>query len=216
MAKKTLLLIVILLLTAFGLLYLAFAPANKSKEVATVATPFVSPLPTPTPSIQTVLTLSPNPLVIASPSGSLTLSIDTGENKVNAIQFELLYNPQVLTNVEILQGSFFENPITLLKNIDVKSGKVSYVLATPPNGKAKSGRGVIATLKFTTKLASGEKTDITFSPKTLVTAEKIQTSVLKTAEKATVFYVQQGGQQQTGTTSGQVPIGPVRPTNSAQ
>lgn len=205
MARKTLTLIIVLLILASGLLYLAFRSGSK-EDSAQIAPPLVSPIPTPTPVAQTVLALSPNPLVVASQSGSLTLNIDTGANNVTAIQVELTYDPTLFAVTDIATGTFFEDPIILLKKIDEKNGKVSYVLATTPAAKAVSGKGTIATLSFTTTIPSGQKTQISFTKKTLVTAEGAQASVLKSAEGATIFYVQQagGGDQQ--------PIGPVKPS----
>ena len=202
MSKKTIALIIVLLLVAAGLFVLAFTPPKKGTP--TVAPPLTVPTPLPTPVAQTTLALSPNPLVIASKSASLALVIDTTVNNVTAIQIELSYNPQEITVVDIALGTFFEDPITLLKNIDAKNGKLSYAIAIPPTGKAKKGTGIAATITFTTNIASGQKTDINFLPKSLVTAENIPTSVLKSATNATIFYVQQSGSEQT-------PVGPVKP-----
>lgn len=206
MARKTLTLIIVLLILASGLLYLAFR--SNQKDSATIAPPIVSPQPTPTPVAQTVLSLSPNPLVVASQSGSLALNIDTGANLVTAVQVELSYDPNIFAVTDIVAGTFFDDPITLLKKIDAANGKASYVLATSPAAKAQKGKGIIATLSFTTTIASGQKTQVSFTKKTLVTAEGAQESVLKATEAATIFYVQQAG-------TGQTPIGPVKPTTQS-
>lgn len=203
MAKKTLGLIVVLLILAGGLLYLAFQ-SNK-KESTQIAPPLISPQPTPTPVAQTILALSPNPLVVASPSGTLELTIDTAVNNVTAVQIELSYDPKVFAVTDVVTGTFFTDPITLLKKIDDKNGKVSYVVTTSPSAKAVNGKGVVATIPFTATLASGQKTEISFTDKTIVTAEKVQVSVLKMAENASVFYVQEGS-------ATQAPIGPVKPS----
>lgn len=199
-------LIFVLLIITAGLLYLAFVPFEKSGQTS-IAPPLLTPEPSPTPATQTALALSPNPLIIASTSGSLELTIDTGANNVTAVQIELTYDPNALGSVDIIPGTFFDDPITLLKNVDTKNGKISYVLATSPTGRAKTGKGTVAAIVFTATIASGAKTQISFSPKTLVTAEKVQVSVLKSAENATIFYVQEGsaGQQSTE-------IGPFKPS----
>ncbi len=206
MSKKTIALIIVLLIVAGGLFALAFMPQKKGTP--TIAPPLTAPAPTPV--AQTTLLLTPNPLVIASQSASLNVSIDTGTNNATAVQIELSYNPEQVTAIDITPGTFFDNAITLLKNIDQKNGKLSFALATAPTAKAIKGTGTVATISFTTAIASGGKTDITFSPKSLVTAEKILTSVLKSATGSTIFYVQQQG-------SGQAPIGPAKPgTQSGQ
>ena len=201
MSKKTIALILVLLLIAGVLFALAFAPQKKGTP--TIAPPLTAPAPTPV--AQTTLQLSPNPLVIASPSASLILAIDTGENSATAVQVELSYNPEQITAIDIIPGTFFDNPITLLKNIDSKNGKLSYAIVISPSAKAKKGTGTVATINVMTNIASGAKTNITFSPKSLVTAEHVPTSVLKSATGSTIFYVQQQG-------AGQAPVGPVKPS----
>ncbi len=191
MSKKTLALIIVLFLITVGLLVLAFAPVNKNATIApSIPVPNVSQAPLVYP--QVMLRLSPSPLVIASQSGTLTVGIDSGSNKVTAVQIELSYDKTVITNIDVTPGTFFANPLTLLKNIDTNLGRISYVLATTPGGKAVTGKGTVATLTFTTNLVTGGKTAITFTPKTLVTAEGLQTTALKTTENTTIYYIQQG------------------------
>lgn len=207
MAKKTLFLICILALIPIGLLL--FTSLKKNIGSAPLVPPVINPQPTPTPKAQTTLSFSPNPIVIASPSGTLNLSIDSGANNVTAVQLELSYDPKTLPIVDILPGTFFDDPITLLKNVDAKNGKISYVIATPLTGKAKNGKGTVATLTFTTRMPSGQKTAINFTPKTLVTAENIPTSVLKATDSATIFFVQSASTA--AQTNSQEEIGPFKP-----
>ncbi len=203
--KKTIILLIFLSFLTGGLIFLYSNGGKIINTNVTIAPPLVSPQPTPTPVVQTSLSFAPNPLVIASSSGTLAISIDTGANKVNAVQIELSYDPKQLTNVLISQGTFFPDATTLLNSIDAKNGKASYVLAISPSGEAQSGKGTVATLSFRTLIPSGQKTGITFTPKTLVTADDVPTSVLKATDSATIFYVQQA-------TAGNEEIGPFRPS----
>lgn len=193
MSKQTLALIIFLLLLTVFLI--AIAARMQQQRQITMAPPIT--VPTPTPVAQTVLVLFPNPLVVASPSGSLAVTIDTGENPVTAVQLEFSYNPLALPTIDIKPSTFFENPVTLLKTVDTKNGKISYALAIPPTGAAKKGKGEIATISFTTNIPSGQKSDIILLPKSLVTAEGVQKSVLKSSSGATIFYVQSITQPQT-------------------
>lgn len=191
MAKKTLVLIIVLLLLAAVLLYLAFASEKKPAQTTTVAPPIISPAPSQISDVksipQTVLSLSPNPAIVSSQSGAVDLVIDTGENAVTAVQLELTFDPKVVTITSITPKTFFANPTELLKKIDQKLGKIIYAIAISPADPAKKGTGVVATISFTARLSAGGKTDITFSPKTLVTAEGVRTSVLKTTSGATII-----------------------------
>lgn len=204
MSKKTLLLIIALLIIAGGLLYMAFRPATQ------VYTPPPA-LPTPTPIAQTMLSLSPSSYVIASPSGSLSVTVDTGQNNVNAVQIELGFDPKAFSLIDIVPGVFFDNPVVLLKNVDLKNGRISFAYARSPSGLSKKGIGAVATITFTTTIASGQKTDINFLPKSLVTADNVKTSVLKKAAGATIFYVRE---VKTTTPSGDV-MGPFQPATTS-
>lgn len=205
--KKTIFLLLFLFFIVVGLVLLYRNGGKIMNTNVSIAPPLVSPEPTPTPVIQTTLSFSPNPLIIASASGTLALSIDTGTNKINAVQIELSYDPNAITNVKIMQGTFFSDATQLLNSIDAKNGKASYVLVISPTGRAQSGKGTVATVAFTTKLPSGQKTNINFTPKTLVTAEDAPTSVLKATDSAEIIFVQSVNQQQTG----QEEAGPFKP-----
>ncbi len=208
MSKKTIALIIILLLITVGLLYLALAP--KTQNVS-LAPPAPTTVPSPTPVAQTVLSFSPNSLIVASQSGSLDLTIDTGENSVTAVQVELAFDPGALSDIAITDGTFFKQASSLLKNIDAKNGKISYILAIPPEGLPQKGKGSVATISFTTKLVSGRKTEVTFLPKTLVTANNVAVSVLRSTSNASIFYLKQN-QNATSSATEDKMTGPLKPT----
>lgn len=207
MSKKTLLLIIVLLVITAGLLYVAFRPATQNVQYK--PPPIVA---TPTPVAQTMLSLSPASYVIASPSGSLNVTVDTGQNKVNAVQIELGFDPQAFSVIDIIAGKFFDNPVVLLKNVDLKNGKISFALALPPTAPGKTGTGTVAVINFTTTIASGGKTELSLLPKSSATADKVKPSVLKKATGATIFYVQE---VKAATESGQDMMGPFKPATTS-
>ena len=45
------------------------------------------------------------------------------------------------------------------------------MLAIPPTGTAKNGMGTVAVVSFNTTLVSGQNTEFTFLPETIVTAK---------------------------------------------
>lgn len=200
MSKRTLALIIILVVITGVLVALAVTPEKKP------VTPVI--VPTPTSVAQTALAFSPNPLTIASASATVDVLVDTQTNPVTAVQLELSYDPKVITSIDVKPGSFFTNPAELLKTIDAKEGKISYALGILPSDVAKKGQGIVATISFRTNLKVGQPTQINFLPKTLVTASGITQSVLKSASNLTILFqnppVSLPPAQQ-GTTSPQLP-----------
>lgn len=187
MAKRTIALIIFLFLLAAMLLYFAYSLSQKKPQTASIE---LSPTPV-LENAQSVLALSPNNYQMASSSGSLNAVIDTGENNVTAVQMEIAFDPKAITITKIAPGDFFDNPNVLLNDIDTKNGIISYAIALPPTAAAKKGSGVVATIEFTSSLYPGQRTEINFLPKSLITAENISKSVLKTASGAAIIIVPQ-------------------------
>lgn len=184
MPKRTLVLIFVLLLVTVGLLYLALSPKQQT------TTPPVTTSPTPTPVAQTKLFLSPNPLYISSSSGTLNVNIDTQENMVTAVQFEISYDPKTLVNVDVASpsaNSFFTDSVVLLEKVDAQAGKISYAIGIPPTGKSVKGKGTVATINFRSLLTNGQ-TSVMFDPESQVTAEGVSGSVLLEGQGASVIY----------------------------
>lgn len=175
--KKTLLLIIFLFFVAGGLSTVALYINNAPKL----------PIPTPTPIkviADTVLTISKTPQKLSSASAYKTdVLIDTGENKVTKAQLELNFDPNLITNVDINQGSFFANGQVILKNIDLENGRISFAIAQGSDENGVTGGGVLATILFsaTKNLPLGGIISINFEPKTQVSALDTSSSVLKSA-----------------------------------
>lgn len=190
MSKRTLVLIIVLVLITAGLLTLAFVPFSKNNQSSPTAT-------TPSlPAVEKTVVLSLTPDIIqvspASTQSAAAVTIQTGSNKVTAVQLELSYDPQVLTNVKVTPGTFFPNANIFFNTIDTTNGKISYAIGVSPSDPAVSGDGEVATITFTpVKAASIVSSPITFTDKTLVTAENALESVLKETKNAAVVFPQQ-------------------------
>lgn len=181
-SKRTLFLIFILIAAVLGLLALS------------LQRPAPTPTPTPTPISFARTTLSLSEVLTSTISAQLSSNVEIDSlNLVTAVQIELSYNPQDLTNVDIKAGDFFsgsaslgKNPAILLKNVDEKNGRVSYALGINPGENGVAGKGTVAVLTFRKNAASSSTTTtISFLPKTLVSAEGITPSVLRSATGVT-------------------------------
>lgn len=164
--SRTLILILILILSTVGLLALSI---NNKPQSATTAVPV--------PIAASTLSLTAPK---ASTSGILTsdVVINTSSNKVMAAQLELSYNPKDITIVDVTPGLFFKTPTELIKKIDAENGRVSYALANTFGQKGISGKAIFATIAFT-KLKTTGITQIDFLGKTHVSGEGLQMSVLR-------------------------------------
>lgn len=164
--NRTLILILVLILSAVGLLALSLN--NKPQSATTVVSVSLA---------QSTLSLTAPK---ASSSGTLTSNvvINTSANKVMAAQLELSYNPEDINIVDVTPGLFFKSPTELLKKIDADNGRITYALGVAFGQKGISGQGVIATIAFT-KLKTAGTTQIDFLEKSLVSGEGLQKSVLK-------------------------------------
>jgi len=79
---------------------------------------------------------------------ALNADVSTNGNKLTAIQMELSYDPKAITNVDVLPGTFFSDPVVLLKKVDQATGRISYAIAIKANQDAVSGKGTVAIIQF--------------------------------------------------------------------
>jgi hypothetical protein len=176
MSKRTLFLIFALFLIAFVLLMLTvYQPqALKTTQETVIKEPIAqTTLSFGNPSIATSSSIS-------TTNYSLPINIQSGKNKVTAVQLELQYDPKILTKVAVIPGSFFAIPEVLLNQIDTETGRISYAFGAKLTDPGVVGKGIVANLTFSvTAPGIPEKTAIIFLPKTLVTAEGISETVLK-------------------------------------
>lgn len=107
--------------------------------------------------------------------------IDSKDNKITGAQIELIYDPKVLSKIEIIPGDFLKDSVEVLKKIDVKTGRISYVLGSKLN-KNSHGAGIIATITYLRLTSS--ITTIDFLPQTLITAQGFSESALVDSKSA--------------------------------
>ncbi len=168
----------------------------------------------PTIPAHTVLTVGPNPLEVGQGQlGTAQISVDTSDNNVTAIQLEMGYDPNLLSNVKIVPGPLFKNPAVLIDKNDPVKGRYTYAFGITPSGQPITGKGVIATVTFTPKAGSaGKQTQLGLLPTTLVTARGIADSVMKTSS-GTVVSITASGTNTTGNIN--VQTAPLAPQTSS-
>lgn len=181
MPKKTLALIFGLVLVTIVLFVIALRSNQKAED--TDVTPTGTTVETsPTPDVaHSVLSLSPNPVNVASGGqGSVDVNIDTSDNEVTAVQLELSYDPKVVRNIQIAPGPLFTGAVELIDENDPQAGRYTYAFGITPAQSPIQGKGVVARITFTAS-ASSQPSSLTLLPATLVTAQGIGPSVLKSS-----------------------------------
>lgn len=169
--KRTLILILVLIIAVVGLLALSLNTKTTTSPTIPISM-----------AHSTLLVTQP----VASTSGTLSsaILIRTNTNTASAVQIELAYDPQSISIVDIKPGTFFKNPVELLKKIDSDNGRISYALGAPLGDKGVDGSGVVATLTFT-KIKTSGIISINFLPKTEVAEVGVSSSVLSKATGVT-------------------------------
>ena len=183
MSRRTLILIVVLIGITAILLAIALTPKQPPVPMQQAPTPTIS-------YAQTTFRINNNPAVVNSTSSAVPIystdvTITTGDNKVNAVQLELSFDTAQLYNVDIKPGPLFQNGAELRKEVNNQNGTISYAIVSPLGQKGFSGSGVVAMITFSENGKPGDLAQINFLPKTQVTAEGTDKSVLKTAVGAT-------------------------------
>src|SRR3989344_9663538 len=174
MSKRTFALIFTLFIVAVVLVMIAiYNPSSYDNGTPSDIVPTEKPI---SPAQAEIKFKDLSSIQIASSSGtkiaySIPITISANKNKITAVQLEISYDSQVLTNVSIAPGTFLQKPVTLLNEKDEVNGRISYALGIPPSSPGIEGEGIVATLSFQTKSLFIGKTAISFLPKTFVTAE---------------------------------------------
>ncbi len=183
LSRKTLALISSLIIVLVALFVLSFSATNQSTQ------PTPSTLqPTPTPIAQTVIQMTPNPVVLTNGKGSVEVKVDTNENEISAVQLEILYDPQALSNVTIKLGTFFSSTVPLWNKIDKEKGTITYSLVILPQEPQLKGSGTVAVIEFNKNPSSSiASTEIEILPRTIVVTSGNSTSLLKEAIGTTVL-----------------------------
>jgi len=175
MSKRTIILIALLVIVSAALLYTAAFQNKKQSDQ-------MQPMVTPVVVAHTVLSLIPE----TTAQNSVDININSMGDNVTAVQAELVYDPMVIRNVRITQGTFFPTPIVLFNQIDPKAGRISYAIGIHPLDQPQKGLGTVATIAYDKVYGAKGSVTLTFLPKTKVTAEGVAQSVLKTANSLTI------------------------------
>lgn len=155
----------------------------------------ISLKPTPTSVAQSQLSFSPASVTLTdTKQATVDVMLDTGGNNVTGVQLELRYDPEVISGMTISPGPFLTHgtnqPENLINKIDTKNGRATYALVLPLSQSAVNGKGVVATIAFEQKnllpKSAMPTTTIQLIKTSLVTAEGIRKSVLKSITNATV------------------------------
>lgn len=174
--KRTLILIGALAVLVVTLILIALKTQQRPQTVQA---------PTPTPKISMAHTILSLVAETATPS-SEDITIDTTTNTVSAVQVEIAYDPTVIRNVKVTQGTFFPQATPLINLIDTKNGRISYALAIPATTEGIQGKGVVATISYQKIPGVTKDITLTFLPKTKVTQIGILDSVLEKANDGTI------------------------------
>lgn len=181
--KKTIILIIALVLITIGLVYLSISLSPQAEKTTPTTTKVMSSTQTHF-ELSSVPNLDPLSSQSAVPTYYLDLSMRTGENKVTAVQFEIKYNTEAIYNVDIVPEGKAKNWAELIKKVDTQDGTISYALGINPGQESIKGSGIVAKLTYSEVAGFSGQTRITFLPKTMATAEGQDKSVLKTATGA--------------------------------
>lgn len=201
MPRKTLALVSGLVVVTVILFVIALQGNNTppAPSTATISLPPVQSPVTPTVPANSVLNLSPNPVTVeAGKQGAVEVNIDASDNDVTAVQLEIAYDPNFITNVKVTPGALFTNPVLLINKNSVKEGRYTYAFGIMPNRPTVRGVGTVATITFTALGKSGQS-QLALLPTTLVTARGVSESVLKSASGTLVVI---GNSQQSNNTGG--------------
>lgn len=179
MSKKTLALIITLIILTIVLLVVAFTTQNKQATPQTQET--VTPTPTPIGHTTLMLENSVTQTLGSTSASTVNVVIDTHGDQVTAVQLEIAYDPKVLINMRVTPGTFFATPQVLpVGGVNTQTGRITYMIAPTNIRETQTGTGVVAVLTFNPVRTTGvTETEITLLDKSNVAARgAFGTSVL--------------------------------------
>lgn len=150
MPRKTTILIVILALVTAGLLFMALRSSSPLEMNTTPSTGQA------TRNVEKTAKLFFAPSTVSASSGSAStvdVMLDSGGADITGVQLVLSFDPKAVTSFTITapQGEntyFGTNPVILLNNVDLSSGKAEFSIATSLTTGPKTGNGKVATVNF--------------------------------------------------------------------
>lgn len=181
--NRTLALIGFLITLTVVLLGIALYASSSKKA------PFMTKIlqnPTPTVPKTAVVSFSPANLSIpvgSSPSATVDIITSTGENPITGAQIEIDYDPQVITNVQVLPAtpttSLLGASYTTLFTDSKTPGKLVFANGISTTATPATGTGSVGKISFNVVRGSQTTTTLTFGPQTKITTSKAQGSVLQ-------------------------------------
>jgi len=174
------LVIAILLFVLFKSIHRQTTTTTAKKNIYTFSPPATS---------QTILSVTPqNVSLIATTTQPQVsyVSMDTGSNKVNALQLLLSFDPSLIQIVSIQPTNSFQHAQVLTNQINNTKGTISYAIGIAPTQKPVVGSNnvLLITYTFTSSVATMKKpihTYIGFLPSTSVGASGYMYNSLKIA-----------------------------------
>jgi hypothetical protein len=166
MSKISLLLIAILLIAAGIYSYIKLTPQNTTLPVVQK---HISSTITPTSS-DIALVMSP---VSSGPTIKVLAVISPPESKTGLVQLEIGFDPNALTAVSVLPGTYFAKPKVFLKTVNQHLGRISYALGCVQDSKnetcQKNPDQPAAIITFTRNIfAKNTVTYVRLFPKTIL------------------------------------------------
>lgn len=176
MSKTTLFLLTILALFLGFLLFVIYEPKQNA-----LITSLTSPENIPQKTADAMLSLTATTQTF-HPGQTATLSvlIHNAIPHPYLVQFELAYDPLMVTVTSITPGAFFTNPVIALQKIDSLSGRITYALHCPTEADC-SNTAVVTLANITINInpyAAKNSTSISFLQKSVIRTNS-NTDILK-------------------------------------
>lgn len=119
-----------------------------------------------------------NPVASTSGLYSADVKIDPKSYTTSGADLVIKYDPRVITNVKISNGSLFKNPTVLTSLNDPVKGIATYSAVSGLANPGVKGKGVFAVITFNLSGTPSGYTALNFGPGTSVAAEGQNRSIL--------------------------------------
>lgn len=124
-------------------------------------------------------------------SVTATIYLNSHQNLINGAQIELLYDPQILHNVNLTPApnNFFGKDYTvLLEEVREEFGRATFAIEENPGRTPKQGNSPVALLSFQAVSENPvQTTTISFLNKSTATNNMVETSLLKSTQALTII-----------------------------
>lgn len=136
---------------------------------------------------QGTLSLSPASQQLRSgQTSTVGVFIDISNATPTVLQFEIAYDPTIITPLQITPGNYFVNPVVVLNTINPGNGRISYAITCPIDSdkNAHCGNNTserVAQITFmVNQFALGSETSLNLMPKTQLETKESNEVILKT------------------------------------